>query len=49
MRSKFGTIEAYFSDGLGIDADTQQTLRTVFVKRDRQSDCRWTWAPSMAV
>jgi protein-tyrosine phosphatase len=32
MHSRFGTIEAYFSQGLGIDADGQQSLHTILVK-----------------
>ncbi|HEY7620271.1 MAG TPA: tyrosine-protein phosphatase [Solirubrobacteraceae bacterium] len=31
MRTRFGTIEGYFSDGLGIDAGTQERLRTILV------------------
>jgi protein-tyrosine phosphatase len=31
-RTRFGAIEAYFAEGLGIDAATQQALRTVFVE-----------------
>jgi protein-tyrosine phosphatase len=34
MRIRYGTIERYFADGLGIDASAQQTLRDVFVERD---------------
>lgn len=30
MRARFGSIEGYFRDGLGIDADVQQTLRAAF-------------------
>jgi protein-tyrosine phosphatase len=29
MHSRFGTIEAYFSQGLGIDAADQQSLHTI--------------------
>jgi protein-tyrosine phosphatase len=32
MRPRFGTIEAYFRDGLGLDADAQQALRAAFVE-----------------
>jgi protein-tyrosine phosphatase len=32
MRHRFTTIEGYFTNGLGIDADAQQALRTVFVE-----------------
>ena len=31
LRSRFGTIENYFAQGLGIDADGQRTLRAIFV------------------
>jgi protein-tyrosine phosphatase len=33
MRTRFSTIERYFSQGLGIDAGSQQTLRATFVER----------------
>jgi protein-tyrosine phosphatase len=32
MRSKYGTIEEYFTTALGVDAALQQTLRDVFVE-----------------
>ena len=32
MHSRFGSIEAYFSQGLGIDADDQQSLHAILVK-----------------
>jgi protein-tyrosine phosphatase len=32
MRRRFGTIERYFSEGLGLDEDTQETLRGAFVE-----------------
>ena len=32
MRSKYGTVEEYFTTALGIDAALQQTLRDVFVE-----------------
>lgn len=32
MKDKFGTIESYFADGLGIDAAGQQALRERFVE-----------------
>ena len=32
MRSRFGTIEGYFTQGLGIDSGTQQLLRATFVE-----------------
>jgi hypothetical protein len=31
MHNRFGSIEAYFSEGLGIDADDQQSLHTILV------------------
>lgn len=31
MKQKFGSIETYFGEGLGIDADTQQRLRDALV------------------
>jgi protein-tyrosine phosphatase len=33
MRQRFGTIEGYFADGLGIDADAQAALRAALVER----------------
>lgn len=32
MRRRFGDVEGYFADGLGIDATGQQALRAVFVE-----------------
>jgi protein-tyrosine phosphatase len=32
MAHRFGTIEAYFADGLGLDARVQERLRNVFVE-----------------
>ena len=32
METKYGTIERYFSDGLGIDAAQQQALRDLYLK-----------------
>jgi protein-tyrosine phosphatase len=32
MHNRFGTIEAYFTEGLGIDADDQQSLHAILVK-----------------
>ena len=32
MHNRFGTIEAYFTEGLGIDAEDQQSLRAILVK-----------------
>jgi protein-tyrosine phosphatase len=32
VHSKFGSIEAYFSEGLGIDADDQRSLHTILVR-----------------
>lgn len=34
MGRSFGTIEGYFADGLGIDADTRRALRATFVGGD---------------
>ena len=31
MQKRYGTIEKYFADGLGIDASSQSTLRDLFV------------------
>ena len=31
MQMKFGTIENYFSEGLGIDATTQKALRDMYL------------------
>jgi protein-tyrosine phosphatase len=32
MQTKYGTIEGYFSDGLGIDAAQQQALRDLYLR-----------------
>ncbi len=32
MRLRYGTIEGYFTDGLGLDADVQQALRVAFIE-----------------
>ena len=32
METKYGTIEEYFSEGLGIDASQQQALRDVCLR-----------------
>ena len=32
MKSRYGTIDGYFSDGLGLDAATIENLRTTFVE-----------------
>jgi protein-tyrosine phosphatase len=32
LRSRFGTIERYFADGLGIGADEQRALRVQLVE-----------------
>jgi protein-tyrosine phosphatase len=32
MRKRYGTIEGYFSEGLKMDAEARQTLRTVFIE-----------------
>jgi protein-tyrosine phosphatase len=31
METKYGTIEDYFSEGLGIDADQQKALRDLYL------------------
>jgi len=31
VRESFGSIEAYFADGLGVDAATQDALRAAFI------------------
>ena len=33
MEKKFGTIEKYFAEGLGIDAEHQQALRDLYLGR----------------
>jgi len=33
MEKRYGTIEKYFADGLGIDAEGQKALRDLFLKR----------------
>jgi protein-tyrosine phosphatase len=33
MRERYGTVEGYFTEGLGIDADGQDALRAAFVER----------------
>ena len=33
LRTRHGTIERYFEDGLGIDADGQEALRAILVER----------------
>jgi protein-tyrosine phosphatase len=32
MHNRFGSIESYFTEGLGIDADDQQSLHAILVK-----------------
>jgi protein-tyrosine phosphatase len=32
VRLSFGSIEAYFADGLGVDGATQEALRAAFVR-----------------
>ena len=34
MRRRFGTIEGYFTDGLGLDANILQALRVAFIESD---------------
>jgi len=34
METKYGTIENYFSEGLGIDATTQNTLREMYLTKE---------------
>ena len=34
IANRFRTTEAYFGEGLGIDAGTQEGLRTALVERD---------------
>lgn len=34
VRTRYGTIEAYFADGLGIDKDMQQALGDIFVQQN---------------
>ena len=34
MHAKYGTIEAYFADGLGIDEAGQQRLRDRFLNKE---------------
>jgi hypothetical protein len=33
MQKRYGTIENYFSEGLGIDAAGQRALRDLYIKR----------------
>lgn len=35
MRSRYGTVEAYFEDGLGLDADVLTALRTALIEERR--------------
>ena len=35
MRKRYGTIENYFSEGLGIDAAGQQALRDLYLTLDK--------------
>jgi protein-tyrosine phosphatase len=32
MRKDYGTIEKYFSEGLGVDASQQQALRNIYLR-----------------
>src|SRR5262245_55463092 len=32
MKQRYGTIEKYFADGLGIDSESQAVLRAMFLK-----------------
>jgi hypothetical protein len=34
MQTKYGTIENYFSEGLGIDTATQNALRDLYLARE---------------
>jgi protein tyrosine/serine phosphatase len=34
MHTKYGTIEKYFSEALGIDATTQNALRDLYLGRE---------------
>jgi protein-tyrosine phosphatase len=34
MGQEFGTIDAYFAEGLGLDASAQSALRAAFVESD---------------
>jgi protein-tyrosine phosphatase len=36
MRLRYGTIEGYFTDGLGLDADILQALRVAFIESDSE-------------
>ncbi|MGD8266499.1 MAG: tyrosine-protein phosphatase, partial [Chromatiales bacterium] len=33
MEKRYGTIEKYFADGLGIDAEGQKRLRDLFIRK----------------
>ena len=33
MKTKFGPIESYFSEALGIDATTQKAMRDLYLKK----------------
>jgi hypothetical protein len=35
VRTRFGSIEGYFADGLGMDRDAQAELRAVLTEPDR--------------
>ena len=38
MEKKYGTIEKYFSEGLGIDAERQQAIRELYLGRSRSGN-----------
>ena len=40
MRRRFGTIEGYFTDGLGLDANVLQALRVAFIESDSERGTR---------
>ena len=40
MENRTGTIENYFSKGLGIDVNEQRALRNLFSQRTRERDTR---------
>ena len=40
MRRRFGTIEGYFTDGLGLDAGIIQALRVAFIESDGERGTR---------
>jgi hypothetical protein len=40
MRQRYWTIEGYFDEGLGLDADVQSAIRIAFLERDSEAAVR---------